>query len=593
MKKTIAILLVAILAVSSVFAAFSGKASVGFGGNLDNGNFGFIDQSTNAKIDLELATANAENVGEGDIYASIKASLAVKLFNGEKGTAKGNPAAQDAKWLPIIIKFDEAKVGGENWYVSILGMPDGPDYAKSAIDTYDVKGKTDDYGFTKADYTENYTFAVPYADTNGIEIGLFGYKFGFGLLGDYTDVEGWKLDKNLNIAAFAETPEFDFGGLTVQAAATYSYKSFSDLYGEQAYIPTAGNYGAGITINNDKLMQAFINGQESVNIEELIKSGAIVLNPGYDYSGFSKTNAIGLAAKVGFANDTLSASLATDMGFNLEGDDFEEVFNMDVAANFNWSFLTLDAYYATQAKAAEGSGLGTSISFDKGTYTITPAWGSASKKDVLSFQAKFDLNTFDVPVALTASVKDVLHTVDLGIKAEVTPVEGLKLTASAGYVIDTINAYSKADSLNTANSGMTDKEFNDWFKEEYKGVFMGQWKVGLDAEYDFGFAKVAAGISAKNAGFKAHYAPDKAFDKHVIDDATKKNFKTDADEDNFYANQVVLGASASISTESIIPGAELKLAWENGDDLLKVFAYNADADVYNYGKITASCTIEF
>ena len=62
MKKTIAILLVAILAVSSVFAAFSGKASVGFGGNLDNGNFGFIDQSTNAKIDLELATANAENV---------------------------------------------------------------------------------------------------------------------------------------------------------------------------------------------------------------------------------------------------------------------------------------------------------------------------------------------------------------------------------------------------------------------------------------------------------------------------------------------------------------------------------------------------
>ena len=70
MKKTIAILLVAIMAVSSVFAAFTGKASVGFGGNLDNGNFGFIDQSTNAKIDLELATANAENAGDGDILLS-------------------------------------------------------------------------------------------------------------------------------------------------------------------------------------------------------------------------------------------------------------------------------------------------------------------------------------------------------------------------------------------------------------------------------------------------------------------------------------------------------------------------------------------
>ena len=32
MKKTIAILLVAILAVSSVFAAFSGEAKLGFGG---------------------------------------------------------------------------------------------------------------------------------------------------------------------------------------------------------------------------------------------------------------------------------------------------------------------------------------------------------------------------------------------------------------------------------------------------------------------------------------------------------------------------------------------------------------------------------
>ena len=60
MKKTIAILLVAILAVSSVFAGFSGKASVGFGGNLDNGNFGFIDQSAKVQFDIDLATATAE-----------------------------------------------------------------------------------------------------------------------------------------------------------------------------------------------------------------------------------------------------------------------------------------------------------------------------------------------------------------------------------------------------------------------------------------------------------------------------------------------------------------------------------------------------
>ena len=569
MKKTIAILLVAILAVSSVFAAFSGKASVGFGGNLDNGNFGFIDQSTNAKIDLELATANAENVGEGDIYASIKASLVVRLYNGEKGATPDKPNSQDGKWLPIDVAIDEAKVGGENWYVSILGMPDGPDYAKSAIDTYDVKKKVDDYGFTKADYTGNYSFSVPYADTNGIEVGLFGYKFGFGLLGDYTDVDGWKQEDHINFAVFAETPEYDFGGLTVQAAATYSYKSFDRLLGEGTTIPTTGNVG----------------------------------NAPATYGGFSKTNAIGLAAKVGFANDTLSASIATDMGFNLEGDKFEDVFDMDIAANFGWSFLTLDAYYATTAKSGEGVVGAVKWGKDGGTtdhyYWDATAWGSKYTDDVLSFQAKFDLNTFDVPVAITASVKDVLKTVELGVKAEVTPVEGLKVTASAGYVIDTINAYSKADWMRANYSipeTATDKDLNKLFDEYTKDVFLGQWKFGADVEYDFGFAKVAAGLNVKNAGFAAYYG-DKAFDQRVVDDASEEwkngGIKSEADVVNFYANQVVLGASASISTESIIPGAELKLAWENGDDLLKVFAYNADADVYNYGKITASCTIEF
>ena len=62
---------------------------------------------------------------------------------------------------------------------------------------------------------------------------------------------------------------------------------------------------------------------------------------------------------------------------------------------------------------------------------------------------------------------------------------------------------------------------------------------------------------------------------------------------NYKANQVVLGMSASVSTTSIIPGAELKLAWENADDLLSIYQYKAADEVYNYGKITASCTIEF
>ena len=458
MKKTIAILLVAILAVSSVFAAFSGKASIGAGVNLDNGNYGFIDQSTN------LATANAENVGEGDIYASIKASLVVKLFNGEKG---GEPDDPMGPWTQYVaVDLAEAKVGGENWYISVLGMPDGPDYAKSAIDTYDVKGKYDDYGFEK------------------------------GLLGDADDerdIPNWKFEDNIKFAVFGETPEYDFGGLKLQGAVTYSYNGF-DKFDDNG-MPTK---------QPGQTETVYPNDPEKKTI--------------YEVAPFSRTNALSLSAKVGFENDTLSASVATDMGFNLDGDDFDEVFDMDVAANFNWSFLTLDAYYATNAKAGGANKavpkVGDDYSlipvFDKdGTtiiaYETQTKWVDSYKEDVLSFQAKFDLNAFEVPVAITASVKDVLHTVELGLKAEVTPVEGLKITANGGYVIDTIDAYSKADwirdnSPNPVPATMTDKQLNDGFKEMCKGVFLGQWKFGLDAEYDFGFAKVAAGVSLKNAG---------------------------------------------------------------------------------------------
>ena len=112
---------------------------------------------------------------------------------------------------------------------------------------------------------------------------------------------------------------------------------------------------------------------------------------------------------------------------------------------------------------------------------------------------------------------------------------------------------------------------------------MGQWKVGADVEYDFGFAKVAAGVSAKNLGASKAYS-----------DGLKGMLEEDKDAtSNDYANKVILGASASVSTDQIIPGAELKFAWENADDLLKVYKYNDAAEKYNFGKITASCAISF
>ena len=532
MKKTIAILLVAILAVGSVFATtFSGEAKLGFGGNLDTGEYGFIDKSANVKFDLDLATANAESIGDGDVYASIKATFGLKLTTGEKKYGEGDPyggmvngdsqAIYGSDFgLAIIADITEAKVGGENWYVSILGAPDAPNFAESAIDTYTVENGYDKYGLKRDDFDKAYNYGVGFEKATGVEVGVYDYKFGFGLLGDYDDVDTWKFEDDIAFSLSAQTPEYNFNGVIAQVGAVYSYK--------------------GAPVDAD------------------VK------------------NAIGLSAKAGFANDTLTATVATDMGFNLEGDKFEDVFDMDLAANFGWNFLTLDAYYGTYVKSGETPAPAADGSdWDK----TTPSY----KEDVLSFQAKFDLNTFDVPVAITASVKDVLKTVELGVKAEVTAVENLKITANAGYVVNTVDAY--------------DKDINKMAKDN--DVFLGQWKIGADVEYDFGFAKVAAGVSAKNVG--AGWAADaisgnKGFDEVLLgsafDSETLKNAIKENNPANYICNRVVLGASASITTSSIIPGAELKLAWENGDDLLKVYQYDGD-DYYNFGKITASCKIAF
>ena len=499
MKKTIAILLVAILAVSSVFAAFSGEAKIGFGGNLDNGEFGFIDKSSNVKFDVDLATADAEAIADGDVYASIKATFGLKLSTGEKKYGDGDPYVKT--WgIPMFADITEAKVAGANWYVSILGLSDAPNFAESAIDTYTVEDGFDKYGLPREDFDKAYNYGVAFEKAPGVEVGVFDYVFGVGLLGDYDDDKNANLEDKLQFSLYAKTPEYNFGGVIAQFGGVYSYKG---------------------------------------------KTAADAADP---------KNAIGLSGKVGFANDTLSATVATDVGFNLE-EKGKDAFDMDLAANFNWSFLTVDAYYATTAVTGE----------TPTPDSDTPDYDKTSKEytdDVLSFQTKFDLNAFNVPVALTASVKDVLKTVELGLAAEITAVENLTIKANAGYVLHTVDAYA-------------DHAFDS-------DVFMGQWKAGAEVEYDFGFAKVSGGINAKNLG----YAKAVADEAKLSDDVASKDVK-DA------VNEVILGASLGVETDSIIPGATLAVKWENADDLLGIYKYNADTDTYNYGKITASCKIAF
>ena len=90
-------------------------------------------------------------------------------------------------------------------------------------------------------------------------------------------------------------------------------------------------------------------------------------------------------------------------------------------------------------------------------------------------------------------------------------------------------------------------------------------------------------MNVKNIGLKAA----------VTDMAILSQWVLDKEEINDAVNSPIVGLSASISTESIIPGAELKLAWEDADDVFAVYDYDKNTDNTNLGKITASCKIAF
>jgi len=363
MKKILTVLVVAALVASSVFASFSGSATVKAGANFDDGTYGFTN-GTNVKFDIELASASGEAIAEGEVYASVKASLYVGLKNGDEDGVNGadpqpsyDSVADTNAYVPVIkAVVDEAKVAGSNWYISILGTASKIDFAKSTIDSWTVENEKDDYGMIKSDYDKFATYAASYEKAPGVEVGFADYVFGLGFKAKAVETPEFDLFNQYFASILAKTPEYDFNGIKVQVGAEYS---------------TSKGY-----VDED--------------------------NESTDFNSF------GASAKVGFANDTLSATVASDLGYDIAS----EKFGADVAANFTYDFLTVDAFYATAAKVD--------------TTTI---------ENLLSAKVVTDLNSFDVPVKLTATGKDLVNKQDLSLKADFS-IDKFTLTPSVGYVVE-------------------------------------------------------------------------------------------------------------------------------------------------------------
>ena len=549
MKKTIAILLVAIMAVGSVFATFSGEASIGFGGNLDNGNFGFIDTGAKVKVDFDLSTASVdttptETVAEDgtvtpapSIYAAVKGSLGVKLFTGEENVDEiEDPNLLSSVKLGVTADITEATIGGQNWSVSILEVASAPNYAKG-FQTYTVEDGYDKWSFERADFTENYNTELTFNKAPGITATVYGYKVGFGMLGDYNSKD-WKLSDSLNMSVMFETPAYDFGveGLSLQAGAAYSYKSFDSLKDGETY-----------------------NGNKTDLDGDAIKVG----DNNVEKESFTKANVLTMSAKAGYATDLFSVALATDMGVKLGSD---PKFDADVTLDATYDFLTVNAYYGTNPVTGKtpkkqltdvnedgNPDLNEKGKVDYGA-TKNDAYWKETSKDMLSAQVKVDLNSFEIPVAVTLGMNDILAKQAMSASVEVTPIEGLKLTVNGGY---TINDDGRKENVTDDKAS---KENGVW--RDYQMVIdkdaakVGKWSAGMSGEYSFAYGKVTAGLSLEQ--------------------------KLDAKKN------LIVGANAAFENSTLIPGATLKFAWADAKDML-----GKDADKTDFGKITASVSMTF
>ena len=211
MKKILSIALVALLAASTVFAGFTGKASVGLGYNFQDESYG-MSNATETKVTFEATTETAGAEGEGSVFAGIKASFTMKQDDVK---AKGK-----ASWS-VEPKIEEAYVKGEDWSVSILSAQDSQDFASSAIDkTYDAA----------ADAFGGSTVAVEVAAAPGITAEYKGWTVSGGFVkGDYVATEAGKDLYNF-YGYEADDNGVSTSGLTVKTNLDKAPKNFLVLY---------------------------------------------------------------------------------------------------------------------------------------------------------------------------------------------------------------------------------------------------------------------------------------------------------------------------------------------------------------------------
>ena len=312
MKKILSIALVALLVASTAFAGFSGEASLSLGYDTESESYGFSN-GKDFSVNLDIASETAEAVGEGEVFAGVKATLSLKAADrtGANATIFVKDSVK-AEGLGLILSLKEAYVAGQDWKVSITGTQNGPDFAKSAIDyVFDDFGKDAFGNKLVAWWNMNFkpmSYAVSVNKAPGITATYKDWNVAAGFNGGKADAKT-KAPDFFNYHVSAISPE-------VAVAEGISVK--------------VGAVASGIKNATDKVEKVI--GGKTVKVDQ--------------YKESKNFDAFGVSAQVAYAAEAFSAKVAGDFGMKktVGTDDFKADF--DVAANVAYAPVAVDVYFS-------------------------------------------------------------------------------------------------------------------------------------------------------------------------------------------------------------------------------------------------------
>ncbi len=545
MKKILTIALVALLATASVFADFTGSATLGFGYNFEERQFGFSNTTattleyeiTSGKAEVpapveEAADAAEETAEVAEVPAEVTEVAqeeAPSIYAGIKGSfslkAKGAALSLDSK-------VDEAYVAGEGWKVSILGATDGLDFASSSLDSYydsDAKAKA------------TTTAKVAAAKAPGFTAEYNGWKLGVGLVAGTNKVAEYNTDELLEVYEYLyyenATAAKDFNQKKFYGSAK-DWEDFTDGKDDLIEVkktlkgyaePSAeGKKTTNLTHNVDN-KEEYKNKDLKAQIAEptyntldysvyfetpefafgnfALKAGAMVGDVSdADTKEYLKKSELGFSAQASYKTDLFSVGLAGDVVLNGVGGSDKITPNFDGKLTASYAPATVEIYYARNVKTSDVT---TNATLKDRTYAV---------KNLLSTKVSADLSAFEIPVSFAITGRDLIND-----------GRGLGFSAKANLA-----AFSVGASFDMALTAKT---------------YVISGNVGYTAD-----------LFSANVGL-TYYSAKQLF------------------------------ATASIESSAILPNATLKLAYSpiaDADGLIT-------SDLLNkkYGRVDASCTIAF